>query len=147
MRGPDRLVVTMSIGVFASNAMRYAGPKYIAQNNNVLYALVAWAWAEGSEARWNPWDTEENWPGATDYNRAGVKDYPSEEIGLAAWWKTLTNGYYRSVLIALQAGTSSELIATAIAKSPWGTEPFVPLCVEVQDNWVKYGLDRTVAGS
>ena len=139
--------MTTSIGVFASSAMRYAGPKHIAQNNNVLFALVAWAWAENSEATWNPWDTEENWPGATYYNYAGVKNYPSEAIGLAAWWKTLTNGYYRSVLLALQAGQSSLAIATAVANSPWGTEPFDELCVKVANDWIPYGIDRIVAGS
>jgi hypothetical protein len=54
----------------------------------------AWTRAEGGTAAFNPFNTTEPWPGATDYNTALVKNYPTASAGIAATVKTLRNGYY-----------------------------------------------------
>jgi hypothetical protein len=60
--------------------------------------LKAWARAEGGTAAFNPLNTTEPWRGATDYNSAGVKNYPSGRAGIAATVATLDNGYYKGIV-------------------------------------------------
>lgn len=138
--------MSLTIYQYSSAAIWCAGPAHVKGNTAVLQALVAWAWAEDSEAQWNPWDTTEPGYGGWKYNSVGVRNYPSEADGLQAWWRTLTNGYYPEVLAELKAGTSAVAIASAIGRSPWGTEPFENICAEVEKDWFKYGA-RLVAGS
>lgn len=87
---------------------------------NLTY-LAAWAQAEGGSAKYNPFNTTQTMPGATNYNSVGVKNYTSSEQGLQATEKTLTNGRYAGILAGLRAGTSAEMTAAALANSPWGT--------------------------
>lgn len=54
----------------------------------------AWQRAEGGTAAFNAWNTTEPWPGATDYNAQGVKNYATASAGTAATVATLRNGYY-----------------------------------------------------
>ena len=88
-----------------------------------LTALRAWADAEGGDARWNPFNTKQPWPGATLYNHEGigVKNYPSMMAGVGATVATLRNGLYPNVLAALAKGTNAYDVAYAIRDSPWGT--------------------------
>lgn len=58
----------------------------------------AWARAEGGEARFNPWNTEWAWPGSTNYNPQGVRNYPSAKAGIAATIATLHDGHYPRML-------------------------------------------------
>ena len=79
---------------------------------------------EGSNARWNPWDTTEPWPGATDYNSVGVKNYRRPLDGIVATAVTLTNGHYDGWLGAMQAGRLSAraIVARHAAEfDTWGT--------------------------
>lgn len=87
-----------------------------------ILALVTGMVAEDSGATWNPLDTEQDWPGSTDYNSAGVKNYADLADGLAATLATLRNGFYGPVLQALQAGDSAAQILTAFGASPWAGE-------------------------
>lgn len=94
--------------------------------------LVAWAMAEGtitvpacSGALWNPLDTTEPAPGATDFNAVGVKNYPDEPTGIEAVYATLLNGRYPPILAWLADEGSSALgLPAAVAASPWGTGNF-----------------------
>jgi hypothetical protein len=94
--------------------------------------IVAWAMAEGeisvprcSGARWNPLDSTEPAPGATDFNSIGVKNYSSEQIGIEATYATLHNGRYPNVLAVLDdEGASAMALAQAVGNSPWGTGTF-----------------------
>lgn len=63
-------------------------------HREVFKVWAAQARAEGGTARFNPWNTTEPWPGATEYNSAGVKNYPSAKAGIAATLATLRNGRY-----------------------------------------------------
>ena len=110
--------------------------------------IVAWGVAEGSEALWNPLDTTEPAAGATDYNQAGVKNYPSLQVGLEAVYATLHNGHYAPILACLgdPTGSSAMALAAAVGRTPWGTGNFSPIVERVKaDEAFYYG--QPVAGS
>jgi len=88
--------------------------------------LDVWERAEGSKADNNPLDTTQPWPGATDYNSVGVKNYPSAAAGIAATAATLVNGHYNGLVADLR--TSSKSAAQMIEDNraeiqTWGTNP------------------------
>lgn len=99
-----------------------------------LDGLVAQQVAENTTAEFNPMATEEIEPGDTDFNSAGVKDYPTMEEGVAASVATLVNGRYPRTLDAIAKGNSAVNIANAWASEPWGTENFTSTVEEVQTN-------------
>lgn len=67
--------------------------------------LKAWGRAEGGSASNNPLNTTYEWPGATVYNSAGVKNYPTGTIGIAATADTLELEFYKGIVADLRAGT------------------------------------------
>ncbi|MFO7590777.1 MAG: hypothetical protein R6X23_07745 [Acidimicrobiia bacterium] len=87
-----------------------------------IRALAAWIGAEANNARFrNPLATTMGAAGATNVNEVGVKSYPTDDIGLDATVRTLTNGLYEPILDALRAGDSAVRVVAAVAASPWGT--------------------------
>ena len=84
-------------------------------------AVVAWEKAEGTKAQFNPLATTRSMPGATNFNKVGVKNFASYADGIEANAAALMNGRYPNVLAALQRGNSAVAVAQAIAASPWGT--------------------------
>lgn len=65
-----------------------------------------WAHWEFSAAENNPLDTEQSFPGSTDYNSLGVKNYPLLADGVSATIETMQNGLYPNLLSCLsQIGT------------------------------------------
>jgi hypothetical protein len=88
--------------------------------------LDAWAQAEGGTARWNPLNTTFPLPGATDYNRVGVKNYVRPTEGVCATALTLVNGFYNGILASLQTGTKTaeQIVQSCRAEFvKWGTNP------------------------
>ncbi len=86
--------------------------------------LAAWARAEGGSAKNNPLNTTEPWPGATSYNSAGVKNYPTGAAGIAATAATLVNGYYPGIVADLRGGklTARAIVTRNAAEfDKWGT--------------------------
>lgn len=93
--------------------------------NNLRY-LLAWQKAEGGKATWNAFNTTQAEPGATDYNGAGVKNYPDEATGIAATVRTLTNGRYTNLVNDLRADSDPTKTASEVDEiSTWGTDPSV----------------------
>jgi hypothetical protein len=86
-----------------------------------IIALLAWMKAEGGSAKFNPMNTTQTAPGATDYNSAGVKNYTSWNQGVNATASTLQNGSYGDVLAALRGNRGPQAVAQAVGRSPWGT--------------------------
>lgn len=87
-----------------------------------LRALSAWIGAEANTARaHNPLATTMGAPGAVALNDHGVKGYPDALTGIDATVRTLRNGSYDAVLLALAVGDSAERVVHAVAASPWGT--------------------------
>lgn len=90
-------------------------------NDNLL---DAWAKAEGGTAGWNPLNTTYGMLGATDYNSAGVKNYPSPIHGISATAMTLQLVPYRSLWADMQNGgyTAVQLVErNRHAFDTWGT--------------------------
>lgn len=85
-------------------------------------ACFAWQAAEGGTAGWNPFNTTEPARGATNYNGAGVKNYPDEETGIDATVRTLLNGLYGPILQAFRQGNSGLAVCRAVDSSRWGTK-------------------------
>ena len=98
--------------------LRRLGAPVNAEN---LKLLDAWSRAEGGRAKFNPLNTTQPAKGATNLNKVGVKNYPSEAVGLDATYRTLTNGRYGPILASLRAGRPAVETARKIAASPWGT--------------------------
>jgi hypothetical protein len=88
---------------------------------NNLRALDAWQRAEGGNARFNPLNTTQPMPGATNYNPVGVKNYINPNQGTGATVKTLLNGRYDHIVTGLRKNSSPVEVARAVAASPWGT--------------------------
>lgn len=86
--------------------------------------LEAWARAEGGHAAYNPLNTTEPWPGSTEYNPVGVKNYPSGPAGVAATAATLVNGHYTGIVEDLRSGklTAEEIVERNASEfDTWGT--------------------------
>lgn len=95
--------------------------KGVSENRRLL---AAWQIAEGGTAQYNPLNTTQAWPGATDYNSVHVRNYASGSDGIAATCRTLLNGYYNGIVHDLRDGAlRAELIVTRNAKEfdTWGT--------------------------
>jgi hypothetical protein len=71
---------------------------------------------------WNPLNTtQDGYPGETNFNSVGVKNYASRADGLAANARVILNGYYPHVIDQFFTGTDPRATADAITASPWGT--------------------------
>ncbi len=90
---------------------------------NNLAVVVAWQVAESTDAMWNPLASTHTVAGATKFNSAGVKNYPSLEAGLQATGQTLWGGYYRYgygwILYDLYSCADPMTTAQAINASAW----------------------------
>lgn len=85
--------------------------------------LDSWANAEGGSAAFNPLNTTQPEPGATNYNSVGVKEYTNAQQGIQATATTLENGYYPHILAALKSGNPFGQISDALKQelNVWGT--------------------------
>jgi murein DD-endopeptidase MepM/ murein hydrolase activator NlpD len=90
-----------------------------------IAALTTWAAWEGGQwhnsAHYNPLNTEQGAPGATNMNPEGVKSYVSWDQGYKATIATLNNGRYKNILAALSRGNNTGAVLSAVDHSPWGT--------------------------
>ncbi len=73
-------------------------------NADTTKFLDEWHSYEGGVAINNPLNTTQPEAGATNYNGAGVKNYPSSQVGTTATRATLENGRYPDILAALRSG-------------------------------------------
>ena len=75
-----------------------------------------------NSAMYNPLNTTQGAPGAKSMNSVGVKSYNSWDQGMEATVQTLMNGKYSGILAALQQGTNTAGVLSAVNASPWGTK-------------------------
>lgn len=105
-------------------SQRLAGLLLIPAKPSYLQLMDAWQRAEGGTAQWNPLNTTEPMNGTTNYNSAGVKNYPSPVSGIAATALTLILEPYHTLWVDMQAGTytAQELVErNRHAFDTWGT--------------------------
>lgn len=98
------------------------------QTEENLRAVVSWEWAESGDGggMWNPLNTTQGgYPGETNANSVGVKNYARREDGIAANAKVIRNGLYGPVVRAFEVGNNAEGVIGAIIASPWGTKHIV----------------------
>lgn len=96
-------------------------------NTHTIDAILAWMEGEGTKARNNPLaTTRPGVAGASNFNSAGVKNYPTFSLGMRATVATIGLVPYRKLLAEIRKGTSAHAIAKLIVASPWGTQ-HVPL--------------------
>jgi peptidoglycan hydrolase CwlO-like protein len=117
---PNMTGAGVSFGRWAELLLSKLGAP-ICQDN--LIAVVAWESAESTAAAYNPLATTRDFPGATDFNTVGVKNYPSLGDGIQATIDTLVLGNpaygYGPVLASLSACAPAESTAAAINASSW----------------------------
>lgn len=95
-------------------------------NNHTLYGISAWLEGENTKAKNNGLATTRIGYGGTDFNSAGVKNYPTFALGMQATIDTINRAPYKKLRAAIHAGVSAHDIAAEIVASPWGTQ-HVPL--------------------
>ena len=92
-----------------------------ASDNNLRF-MNAWRQAEGGNALFNPFNTTQKAEGATNYNKATVKNYVSEEQGIAATVKTLLYKYYDKIVADMRADSPATKTASNHDQlKTWGT--------------------------
>lgn len=87
-------------------------------------AVVSWEYAESGAGGglFNPLNTTQGgYPGETNYNSVGVKNYRQYEDGIAANAKVIHNGYYTDAVANFRIGEDARRTCDAITRSPWGT--------------------------
>ena len=131
---------------WAALFLSYAGWEPSAEK---IDALVAQASKENAGSAWNPLATTEPAPGATDYNAAGVKNYPSEESGLGATLATFVNGHYPQLVAVLSDPGGGN--ATTYCSSPelvtWGTGNCTPELADLRSGDPDGYRSHQIAGS
>lgn len=113
-------------------------------------ALVTVFAVEDSQATWNPEDTEEPEPGATNYNPQGVKDYPGLQTGEKGFHDTIHNGNYPQLVTLFKLGDSAERILSCTEWDTWAggdiTTLYGEVLKQVQADRAGY-YSRHIAGS
>lgn len=110
-----------------------------------MWAWVSWMQAEGGSAKFNPLNTTQEMPGATDFNWVGVKNYVSFKQGVQATIKTLNYGArhdlfgYRPIRQDLVKNAWASKTLLDIERSEWGTGGLALKCLPgVKLFWDKY---------
>lgn len=135
----------MNIGQWAQALWQTRFPG-MAMRDEFAIAIVAWAHAEGTQAENNPLATTRLMPDTTLFNSAGVKNYPTVEVGIAATNQTMDDGLYPELQGLFNSGTA-DAIANYVVGSRWGTgEAFVKLVPEVRADFTTFA-GRQVPGS
>lgn len=136
--------MTIQIDSMALATLKYCG---LPTSKNNVESLVIWAISEGSQAKWNPWDTTEPMNGHdTEYNSVGVRNYDTILTGVEAFRRTLFNGDYNDIIGSLLTSAPPAITCSHICNSPWGSKPGPTLVSDVLANFASYA-SRGVAGS
>lgn len=118
----------MTRGEMAHRVMKLRNhPK--TRRTRVAYQTMAQS--EGGSAKNNMLNTTQEWPGATDYNWVGVKNYLTEDDGVRATVKTFdSKGHgYEKIERLIKANAPARQIVAAWADSDWGTSKKLAIAV------------------
>lgn len=100
-----------------------AAARFAATPSNVR-AVVSWEYAESGAGggMYNPLNTTQGgYPGESDYNSVGVKNYARYVDGIAANARVIRNGFYDEPVRLFELSNDARAICDAITRSPWGT--------------------------
>lgn len=136
----------MNRSEWSTGFLQYAGWEV---SQEKIVALAAQAAAEGSQALFNPLDTTEGAPGATDYNSVGVKNYTDLESGYGATLATFQNGFYPNLVAQLSdpAGGSAVQYCSSPDLNTWGTGNCMAEAESIKGGDPNGYLTATVAGT
>ncbi len=103
-------------------------PSPVAVNLLVAWSLAEWGGTNDLAATNNPMATTQPEPGATNWNSAGVKIYPSLAVGAQATAQTLQGSYYATLLAGLRAGDPAAFFSQAgrYGLAVWAGGPGAP---------------------
>ena len=120
------MITRYQFAVALLNSLGIAEPSTAA-----VLGIVAQETMEDTKAINNPLATTWNMelPGETEFNAAGVQNYPNINGGLAATVNTLKMSDYDSIRAALVSG-SYEDVVNAIDASPWGTKNVASITID-----------------
>jgi hypothetical protein len=92
-----------------------------------LKFLYAWRQSEGKAGKFNPFNTTQGMPGATNFNSVGVKNYLTIDDGMDATLKTLKNGRYNCIVNGLKNNIGAKKISGNCISDlkTWGTGDLV----------------------
>ena len=85
-----------------------------------LLAGMAMEQRPGQGAAYNPLDTTQDWPGSTNFNSVGVKNYPSFQAGVDATARTMEYGSYSKWVSLMKGNAPLSEVLLAMEESPWG---------------------------
>lgn len=103
--------------------------------DNMLF-FYAWRQSEGGQATNNPFNTTKKMEGATPYgtNVAGVKNYPTIQMGIDATCETLKLGNYTDIVDGLKNDVGLYKLSRMSSLEKWGTGK---LLADVVDGYLK----------
>jgi hypothetical protein len=99
---------------------------------NMLF-MYAWRQSEGAKAKFNPFNTTKNMPGATRFNSVGVRNYKTMEDGVRATCETIKLGYYTDIVNGLKNDVGLYELSRMESLKKWGTGP---LLAKVADGYL-----------
>jgi hypothetical protein len=118
-------------------------------NMKVVYSWMFWE-SGGGGGMFNPLNTVQPWPGATDYNSIGVKNYLTWEDGQAANQTAVLQPRFSTIMKELRNGQDTNGLIDAITSSEWGTTILrlrtLPLPPKENDMLIQPGRTSTVPG-
>ena len=110
----------VSYGAWAGLFLKTLGVSGCHENKVVL---VAWQYAEFTQAAWNPLATTHPMPGSTLFSSYGIQNFPSLDVGLQATKLTIDGGLdrygYRAIFDSLARCASAMKTAQAVNASSW----------------------------
>jgi peptidoglycan hydrolase CwlO-like protein len=110
----------ISYGAWAGLFLKTMGVSGCHENKVVL---VAWQYAEFTQAAWNPLATTHQMPGSTLFSSFGIQNFPSLDVGLQASKLTIDGGLdrygYRAIVDALARCADAMTTARAVNASSW----------------------------
>lgn len=111
-----------------------------------IQSLVIWQTSEGTSAENNPCATTLRYENSTEFNSAGVQNYPSYQDGIQAWKLTILNGLYGAILSCFDQSASPAETCSTIENSPWGSKPSSQLVADVLADFSAYA-NTAIGGS
>lgn len=111
----------------------------IERSSFALAAMERWAAMENTRATWNPLATTLETPESTDFNAAGVRNYPDQGTGIEATASTLRLSYYDAIRAMLrQESFERERVQDSL--NTWsGNGAYVP---HLLDEWATLWANR-----